>query len=122
MTQLPLFDLPDAPRPPADTPAPPRFVPEFDNLVLAHEDRTRVVADEHRGAIVTKNLLVRATILVEGVVSGTWTLERKKDAVTVAVAPFGTLAKKVRSALEEEGTGLARFTEPDAKTYAVEFG
>ena len=53
-----LFDLPRAPRPSANTPAPVRFIPEFDNLILAHADRTRIVADEHRPALITKNLLV----------------------------------------------------------------
>ena len=67
-----LFDLPAAPRPDDDVPAPPRFLPEFDNLVLSHADRTRVLADEHRGAVVTKNLRVRATFLWDGFVCGTW--------------------------------------------------
>ena len=57
-----LFDLPGAPRPGADVPAPARFLPEFDNLVLAHADRTRLLADEYRGALVTKNLRVRAIV------------------------------------------------------------
>ena len=53
-----LFDLPNAPRPAADTPAPVRFLPEFDNLVLAHADRSRFMADAHRSRITTKNLQV----------------------------------------------------------------
>jgi hypothetical protein len=97
-----LFDLPDAPRPGADAPAPPRLLPDFDNLVLAHKDRTRVLADEHRAAVVTKNLRVRATFLVDGEVAGTWKLER--DAVVLE--PFGRLRAADRRALEDEGDQL----------------
>ena len=64
-----LFDLPDAPRPDAGVPAPARLLPEFDNLVLAHDDRSRVIADEHRPLVTTKNLRVKATFLVDGVVA-----------------------------------------------------
>jgi hypothetical protein len=116
-----LFDLPDAPRPDADVPAPPRLLPEFDNLVLAHDDRSRVIADEHRPLVTTKNLRVRATFLVGGRVAGTWTIEVKRKLATVLIAPFGTLAKRARSALAEEGEALARFAEPDAAGHAVAF-
>ncbi len=114
-----LFDLPDAPRPDEDTPAPVRFLPEFDNLVLAHADRTRLIADEHRPKVVTKNLRVRATFLVEGVVAGAWKIERKKTTATITLEPFGPLAKSARSALSEEGVALARFCEPDATKHEV---
>jgi hypothetical protein len=110
-----LFDLPDAPRPAEDTPAPVRFLPEFDNLVLSHEDRTRVLADEHRGRIFTKNLLVHATFLADGFVAGTWKIERKKTVASLALEPFGTLAKATRAALEQEGEALLRFVEEDAQ-------
>lgn len=116
-----LFDLPKAPRPSADTPAPVRFLPDFDNLVLAHADRTRVIADAHRPALVTKNLLVRATVLVDGFVAGTWTVERKKAAATLSIAPFGRLARPARTELEAEGQALLRFLEPDAATFGVRF-
>jgi hypothetical protein len=109
-----LFDLPKAPRPSADTPAPVRFLPDFDNLVLAHADRTRIVADAHRPAIVTKNLLVRATFLVDGFVAGTWTVERRKAAATLTIAPFGRISRPVRQELETEGQALLQFVEPDA--------
>lgn len=114
-----LFDLPDAPRPDEDVPAPPRFLPEFDNLVLSHADRTRVVAGEHRGKLVTKNLQVRATFLLDGEVAGTWKVERKKKAAALALEPFGKLARRDLAALEEEGERLLRFSEPDAEDYAV---
>src|SRR6185436_7657819 len=67
-----LFDLPDAPRPSEEQPVPVRFLPEFDNLVLSHDDRTRIIADEHRPKVTLKNLQVRATFLVGGFVAGTW--------------------------------------------------
>jgi len=114
-----LFDLPDAPRPSADTPAPARFLPDFDNLVLGHDDRRRIVADDHRKQIVTKNLLVKATFLVDGFVAGTWTIERKKSAATLQLTPFAPLKKPARAALAEEGDALLRFVEPDAASYAV---
>ena len=73
-----LFDLKDAPRPPADAPAPVRLLPEFDSLMLAHADRTRVIADEHRKSLTTKNLRVRATVLVDGRVAAYWKLEKSR--------------------------------------------
>lgn len=117
-----LFDLPDAPRPadPADdTPAPVRFLPDFDNLVLSHDDRTRILADEHRPQVVTKNLQVRATFLVDGFVAGTWKAERKKKAAVLLIEPFGALSKTARAALEQEGDALLRFLEEDAETREV---
>src|SRR5215212_10751504 len=67
-----LFDLPDVPRPDPDAPSPPRFLPEFDNMILSHADRTRVIADEHRKAIASRNGMVPATFLIDGFVQGTW--------------------------------------------------
>ncbi len=109
-----LFDLPDAPRPEADTPAPVRFLPEFDNLVLAHDDRTRVIADEHRPKVTLKNLQVRATFLVDGLVAGAWKIERKRKTAMLFLEPFGKLAKKALAELEREGEALLRFVEEDA--------
>ena len=115
-----LFDLRDAPRPAAETEAPVRFIPDFDNLVLGHDDRRRIIADEHRPALVTKNLLVRPTFLVDGFVAGTWAIERSKRAATLTLALFAPLAKPVRAQLEAEGTALLRFVEPDAAAHTVE--
>jgi hypothetical protein len=89
-----LFDLPGAPRPHADTPAPARLLPDYDNLVLAYRDRSRFVPEEHRKAVYRPAGVVRATFLVDGMVAGVW----KGD----AVEPFGRLAKRDREALAEE--------------------
>lgn len=117
-----LFDLPDAPRPDPECPAPVRFLPEFDNLLLSHADRTRVIADEHRQVVYQKgNLRLLATILVDGVVCGTWRVETKRKAATLQITPFAPLPRKVRLALEEEGEGLPRFLEPDATSHDITF-
>jgi hypothetical protein len=113
-----LFDLPGAPRPSEDVDAPPRLLPEFDSLLLAHADRTRIVADEQRSSLVTKNLRVRATFLLDGTISGTWTIERSRKAATLVLAPFVTLPKRA-DALREEAEGMLRFLEPDAATFDV---
>jgi hypothetical protein len=104
-----MFDLPDAPRPDPDVPAPPRFLPEFDNLILSHADRTRVIADEYRKAIASKNGMVPATFLVDGFVRGTWKTERSRGKATLLIEPFEPLAKNDRDALVEEGERLVRF-------------
>jgi hypothetical protein len=114
-----LFDLPDAPRPDGDAPAPARFLPEFDNLVLSHADRTRVLAEEHRGQVVTKNLRVRATFLWDGFVRGTWEIARRKASATLTLRPFESLPKGAVRALAEEGEELLRFAEEDASTLDV---
>ncbi len=114
-----LFDLPDAPRPDEATAAPVRFLPEFDNLLLAHADRTRIIADEHRPRVATKNLRILATFLVDGFVAGTWSIARKSKKATLTLAPFGKLDRKTRNALVEEGETLVRFAEPEASVFDV---
>jgi hypothetical protein len=116
-----LFDLPDAPRPAPDTLSPPRFLPEFDNLTLSHADRTRVIADDYRKVIASKNGMVPATVLVDGFVSGTWKTERTRGEVTLVIEPFEPLAEKDRDALAEEGERLVRFIGEGAEAFEVRF-
>ena len=116
-----LFDLPDAPRPGDDVDAPPRFLPEFDSLVLAHDDRSRVIADAHRPLVVSKNLQVAATFLVDGVVAGTWKVTRVRGVATLAATPFVAVRKRDRATLEREGEALLRFVDPNARGHAVTF-
>jgi Winged helix DNA-binding domain len=100
-----LFDLPRAPLPDPDTPAPLRLVPRFDNLVLSHADRTRVLGDVPIARIVTKNALVHATILVDGFVAGTWRLEKGH----VLLDPFSRLPRATASALRVETERIEAF-------------
>jgi hypothetical protein len=116
-----LFDVPDAPRPPEDADAPVRFVPDFDNLVLAHDDRSRIVADAHRARVTLKNLQVRATFLVDGMVAGTWRSERKRKTAVLVLEPFGAVTRRVRAALEEEGDTLLSFLEDDATEHDMKW-
>jgi hypothetical protein len=116
-----LFDLPDAPRPEEDLPAAVRYLPDFDNLVLSHADRTRVVPEAYRGRIVSKNLQVAATFLVDGFVAGTWRVESKKSAATLALRPFAGLSKKTRDELAAEGERLLAFVEPAVIKRVVRF-
>jgi Winged helix DNA-binding domain len=112
-----LFDLPSAPRPPADATAPVRLLPEFDSLVLAHADRTRVISDEHRKGLTTKNLRVRATVLVDGAVAGFWKLEKARGGATVVVEPLVKLRAADRRAVLAEAQEACRFLEPGAKAH-----
>ena len=114
-----LYDVPDGPRPDEDTPAPVRFLPEFDNVLLSHAKRERIIADEHKPHVFTKNLRVKATYLVDGLVAGLWTAEKKRGVATLTLTPFGKLLKKTQAELEREGAALIRFLEPDAKTHEV---
>ena len=114
-----LFDLPAAPRPAEDTPAPVRFLPDYDNLMLAYDDRSRILDDAHRPSLTSANGIVYATYLVDGRIAGKWTLARVKRAATLTLIPYKKLVAGVRSELEREGDQLLRFVEPDATTFAV---
>ena len=116
-----LFDLEDAPRPPGDTPAPVRFLPAFDNLLLSHKDRTRIIADEHRPKVVTKNLRIHPTFLVDGFAAGMWSIKATKKKATLTLEPFAKLTKKARGELEVEGEALLRFAEPEVEAVGVKF-
>jgi hypothetical protein len=102
-----LFDVPDGPLPNPDTPAPPRFLPEYDNILLGHEDRTRVIAFEHR------YLVGGGTFLLDGLVAGTWRILNQKGRASLTVSPFKPLKKSHREALADEGERLLSFAGAD---------
>jgi hypothetical protein len=115
-----LFDLPDAPRPDPDTPAPARFLPEYDNVLLAHADRGRVVDDYRRPPDWAGSLGI-GTALVDGFVRATWKLSRQGETATLMVAPFAPLPQPDAAALAEEGARLLAFIAADARTRDLRF-
>jgi hypothetical protein len=105
-----LVDVPEAPRPDPDLPAPPRFLPDYDNLLLGHVHRSRVIADDRRQAGIG-----RPTVLVDGFVHAIWALTiSDRGAATLTVEPLGRLSKADRAAIAEEGARLLAFAAPDA--------
>ncbi|MEO3812243.1 winged helix DNA-binding domain-containing protein [Sphaerisporangium sp. B11E5] len=108
-----LFDLPDAPLPDPGTPAPVRFLPEFDAPLLAYADRTRMMTDEIRRRVCVGDA-VAATVLVDGTVAATWTRTRTGGAVTLTVEPLRPLPPSTHDTIEAEATRLLAFTDPGA--------
>jgi len=116
-----LFDLPDAPRPDRDTPAPPRFLPYYDNVALSHADRTRIIADGHGGRLFTSDGLLVGTVLIDGFVGGRWKVRRESGKATLIIQPFGQLRRQDRAMLAEEGDRLVTFAAAGARTHDVRF-
>jgi hypothetical protein len=118
-----LVDLEAAPRPGADAEAPPRLLARWDSLLLSHEPkhRGRVIADEHRPSVFSKNADVLPTILVDGVVAGTWELTRRDARAEIILRPFSRLSGAPRTALEAEAHRLLELIEPDPVTRSVGF-
>lgn len=108
-----LIDLPEAPLPDPATPAPPRFLAPFDNAILSHADRTRIVSPAHRRRA-NEDRLMR-TFLVDGFVAGAWRLTGQ----SLEVEPFEPLRPAVRRAVEQEAERLLAFLEPDSAAMSV---
>jgi hypothetical protein len=115
-----LFDLPDAPRPHRDTPAPPRFLPEYDNVLLSHAVRTRIMAEGRTVPLPPGNGAACGTVLVDGYFQGTWKITRQRGAATLRVEPFATLSAQDCAALAEEGARLLAFAAADASAHDVQ--
>jgi hypothetical protein len=109
-----LLDLPDAPRPPEDTPAPVRFLPEYDNVLLSHADRSRFQAAGDLGGAVGP---ARGTALVDGVVQAVWhsELDRKAGRAAVVVEHLA-LPQRSRRQLEAEAERMAAFWHEGLET------
>jgi hypothetical protein len=102
-----LFDVPGLPIATGDEPAPVRFVPEFDNLVLSHHDRSRIIADEYRARIFPGYSMVHATLLVDGFVAGMWQIQGDE----VRITPFRKLTRSETAAVHAEAARLLTFLD-----------
>jgi hypothetical protein len=100
-----LLDVPRGPLPEADTPAPVRFLPKWDNVLLAFADRTRVLPERYRKTVIRMNGDVAQTFLVDGFVAGTWSVGDGG----VAVEPFAPLSRASRRELKDEAERLEAF-------------
>jgi winged helix DNA-binding protein len=107
-----LYDLPDAPRPDPDTPAPVRFLYDFDNLLLSHADRTRVCTDEFRRAFVRRGGPTPGAVLVDGFTAGHWILTQERDSATLSVYPHRRLTGAEAEAVTTEATRVLEFVAP----------
>jgi Winged helix DNA-binding domain len=112
-----LFDLPDAPRPDPETPAPPRFLPEYDNALLSHADRTRFVTQDQRRAFSRVDGRIKGTVLNDGFVFGVW--QRREG--TLVVSHTGRAPKRALAAIAAEGRRLLRLIAPGAEAREVRF-
>jgi hypothetical protein len=112
-----LLDVPGAPLPDAATPAPPRFLAEFDNVLVAHANRTRIIEEQYSAGVIAT--LGRPTVLVGGFVRGYWKVVHEDGAATLLVEPFEALSKKNAAAVRAEGRRLLAFAAPEADTREV---
>jgi len=103
-----LFDLPDAPRPTARTKTPARFLPEFDNILLSHARRERILPEGTMSLLSLGNGL-KPAFLVDGFVAGTWKLTTRGRTARLEVRPFERPSRVQRGELEEEGRRLLGF-------------
>jgi hypothetical protein len=115
-----LFDLPDATRPQPDTPAPARFLPEYDNALLGYKDRTRMIVEESRRRLDSDILGNFSTFLVDGRIGGRWKLARERDTATLTIEPVVGLSKAEAADLTDEGVKLLAFLAPDIDSRDVQ--
>ncbi len=118
-----LFDLPDAPRPDPDTPAPPRFLPEYDNVLLSHADRSRFISEERRGLFARVTGPIHGSVLHDGFGFGVWRLDRDVETglATLVVHHPARAPRRALVAVAAEGRRMLRLVVTDADGHDVEF-
>ena len=118
-----LFDLPDGPLPDSDTPAPPRFLPEYDNVELAHADRSRILDGQGPRWPLARGRAI-GTLLVDGFYRANWRIEEADGVATLTIDRFKRLPEDPPGAVDEiteEGGRLLTFVSPGAREHQVEF-
>jgi hypothetical protein len=114
-----LFDVPDGPLPDPETPAPVRFLPVYDNLVLSHADRSRIVRRSNPGRVGYMERASFGSVLIDGFVGATWTLKRSPKSATLRLAFIDRQPKRERAAAEDEAARLLTFLAADASSRDV---
>ncbi|MBW8803553.1 MAG: AlkZ family DNA glycosylase [Catenulisporales bacterium] len=120
-----LYDLPAAELADAETEAPPRLLPRFDSILLAHnaKHRQRIISREYWERVYSgKNLQILPSFLIGGYVAGVWSADVKKKAATLTLEPFHKLAKAEAKALTAEAERVLRLQAPDSASYVVAVG
>ncbi len=115
-----LFDLPDAPRPDPDSPAPPRFLPEYDNVLLSHADRARIMPAGQTVPLRPGNGAAMGTVLVDGFYRADWRIVRADGAATLNVEPLERLSRAETVAVTAEAERLLAFAAGDADVHGVQ--
>ena len=116
-----LLDLPGAPRPDASVPAPVRFLPKWDNLLLAYDRRDRVLPERFRKTVIRKNGDMLPTFLVDGFVAGAWEAPLRGRAL-MTLTPLAPIAARDRRAVEREAEELLAWLRPEAPRREVRWG
>jgi len=112
-----LFDVPGAPLTDPDTPAPVRFLPEFDDATLGHADRSRIIPEEHRARVVTSRDW--RLVLVDGFVRAMWTIKRERGRAILEIEPLERLPKTATEELIVEGTKLVQLWDEEGRAVVL---
>lgn len=117
-----LFDLPEAPRPSADVPAPTRFLGEYDNVLLGHADRRRIIHEDFPWEAMPASGRFVNNLLVDGMLRATWWIERDgKRQATLAIRPFHKLSRAEHAEVAGEARRMIDFAAPDVERRDVRF-
>jgi Winged helix DNA-binding domain len=117
-----LLDLPDAPRPEPDVPAPPRFLPEYDNLLLSFAERSRVIPHGRPVPLPPGHGATGGTLLVDGSWQADWKIIADDARAILQIRPFAEFSVADRDAIATEGERLLKFATPAATTGDIRFG
>jgi hypothetical protein len=115
-----LFDLPGAPLPDPETPAPVRFLPEYDNILLSHDDRGRIIGDTTGLSIPAGSGSEYGSVLVDGFLGGMWRITRDRDRAILTIEPGGPWSPANRDAVAAEGIRMLEFLAADVHERDVE--
>ncbi|GAA1615068.1 winged helix DNA-binding domain-containing protein [Catellatospora bangladeshensis] len=116
-----LLDVPGAPLPDPDTPAPGRYLADFDAVLSAYDDSSRIIDDRDLRDVFAVPGVVPGTVLVDGAVRAIWSIDRRKGAATLVVRPLFQIPTRDVQELTEEGERLLAFAAPDATRRDVRF-